>query len=364
MSQTKMASGQNLDASSDASLDEVSELSHVLKLGYKVIQQFGSHIEDHLKCTHVLAKDPSGNLLVVEVLPFKTLKAIKIDVANLALVPHSVSLAFEDVISKSKPNVCFLTHLGLDLYNFKKSSLVFTEASREVALLNMGAKFYYPMVFVQAFALTSDSHSDSLAKFVRDTPQIAGYAKLLSASSCPHLLDASPQGSGVWTLFAPTEVNQSGSQKEITSRMLSYIFPGTFGPDYETDAVNLAGDIVKFSKGLPEGASLVAKEVKKVNGSAIIVKMKVPLEASRHIDLNFVCPPASYISHQDVMKASQDIMRAQKTQNVKIKAELKEKLEVLMRASSGLPDTDMKTSSQLSAINHALSQLAKMGRDL
>ena len=301
---------------------------------------------DKLMTTHVLAGNQDGHRLIIEIPPTKCVNCIQVATGSLTLVPHEISSAFESLISTSKANVCFLTHFGIDMYNFKTSSLVFLEPPKDAPKLNMGLKFYYPLPYVKLSALTNEV--DNLAKWVREIPQ---FAAAVQRSTCPHILETQ----GLWTVFAP--LNAAGSA-------FCYIFPGAIEPGYDGDATNLAGDIVQFKKGLPIGATQVGKEVKKSNGVGFTVNFKHALEPSRKIVAEVPCPPASFITARDIASLQSEILKTQKAYNAKVKKDLKEKLQMLSDALAKFRDDDLQMGSQLAAINHSLAQLVKIGRDL
>lgn len=342
-------------------IDELNEL------GYTVLNQFGTQDGDQYTCGHLLVSNEINDLMIVEITPFKTSSCIRISEGDLAIVPTEVQLAFEELISKAKCHVCFLTHSGIDMYSFQKQSLLFTEAAKDIPSLNMGHKFYYPLIYVKGSDLTSENSEDNLSNFVREIPQISKFAELIKHSRCPDLLSSNSgsKGDGLWTLFAPSNESLKDfklKHADPTAFVLSYIFPGVIYKD-DQDAVNLAGDVIKMRNGIPEGAKALATQVKTSNGSAIVISMK-PVEPSKQLDLKFQCPKSNKISNKDVMHLSKEIKQVQKAHISKVKRSLKEKLEVISRAIARTSDEDLLTTSQLTAINQAMGLLVKAGRDL
>ena len=337
------------------------------ELGYNILNQFGTPEGDRYTCSHLLVSNKSGNLMIVEVTPFKTTNCIRISEGDLAIIPTELQLAFNSVITRPSLGLCFLTHAGIDTYSFKKQSLLFTEAAKDAPKLNMGLKFYYPLPYVKGSDLRADQNADNLIKFIQEIPQISKFAELLQRSRCPNLLSSNQDAKGIpmWTVFAPSNESLKDlklKHSDPTAFVLSYIFPGVVYHD-DQDAVNLAGDVVKMHSGIPQGAKSLAKVVKTINGNITIISMK-PIEPSKQLDLKFQCPVSNGVSNHDLIEISREIKQAQKLHNTKVKRDLKEKLDTLSRAVARTSDDDMLTSAQLSAINQALGQLVKSGRDL
>ena len=285
------------------------------------------------KCSHIFVKTHDGYPAIVEVEPFDHAGGILISTLQTSVAPQNLMAECLNKTTEFKSEVCFLTHLGIDLQHIYGYSLFFKDPKSDVPKLQLGQRFALPLLYLKNIDLSPVEEGPCLLNVIEESEHLSVFYSLIKRSNCKDLFCTG----GVYTVFGPDNAmleNAYGPQgRALKSKsdhldgvICSYVAVGQYN-DMNGEMQSISGEKMTISKGILSIRNYKTAEVQPMvkvrNGTLVVITSTGVMTQTK--PFTYIRPKklANRVSSYDVARDAKLLMDFQISFAQTVRAEMK-----------------------------------------
>jgi uncharacterized surface protein with fasciclin (FAS1) repeats len=305
--------------------------------------------------------------MIVEVTPFDHGGGLLVSQLKSSITPQALVSECVKNTAILKTKVCFLTHIGLDLYHLYEYSLLFKDPRSDAPRLRMGEKFVIPLVYVKQEELKIEESGQRLRYYLEIDERVKVFYELLKRSNCEHLIDSS----GPYTLFAPDNAMLEKAYgphgealrtktKSLDVVVCSYFVPGIYDRDFTGQLISITGQELQIQNGILQIPKHVTTEVEPRvvagNGTMVIITSSGVLRSEGRGD--FMAPKnlTTNVTISDIAFSTHTLLQSHVNFARKVRSSMRDYIRIMSDKLDELDDLDVDLDSltdQIGYLNHS-----------